>query len=118
MHMGILRIRGHGERVSEALMREMEVCTDDPLFLDRISITYYLSQGHAQQGRSEEAARAEQILTSLGERAAAAVTTAVTAVTVTVTFYQTRTRTAVPRSFGRAHKARAAFSVLQRMVTA
>jgi hypothetical protein len=104
----------------EALKREMEDCTDDPFVPRPNRITYNTCFKAMRNGSQEEAARAEQILTSLEERAAA--TNDNNSDNDSDDLYpDTYSYTAVISAYGRSdapHKAQAARAVLQRMVTA
>jgi hypothetical protein len=103
-------------------MREMEICTDDPFVPRPNRITYNTCLKAMRNGSQKEAARAEQILTSLEERAAAANDSNNNNDSDSDDFYpDSYSYTAVISAYGRSdapHKAQAAFSVLQRMVTA
>jgi uncharacterized protein (UPF0147 family) len=107
------------ERV-EALMREMEECTDDPFVPRPNRITYNTCLKAMRNGSQEEAVRAEQILTSLEERADANDSNHDN--DDRDDFYpDSYSYTAVISAYGRSdapHKAQAARAVLQRMVTA
>jgi hypothetical protein len=114
------------ERV-EALKLEMEECTDDPFVPRPNRITYNTCLKAMRNGSQEEAARAEQILTSLEERAAATNNSDSNSNSndndndSDDLHPDTYSYTAVISAYGRSdapHKAQAARAVLQRMVTA
>jgi chorismate mutase len=107
----------------------MEECTDDPFVPRPNRITYNTCLKAMRNGSQEEAARAEQILTSLEERAAAAAAAAANDNNSENNnngsdddlYPDTYSYTAVISAYGRSdapHKASAARAVLQRMVCA